>query len=115
MKARVPAAEVSPDLWYCPSAVRLEHGGAGFDRPPHGEKRLRAFLRAGGLVPAAQPALPARLPALGESGQREECGDPRDGGASHIKPYALDLSEMEEKSIDLHRMFEKAAENTPAL
>ena len=33
----------------------------------------------------------------------------------HIKPYALDLSEMEEKSIDLHRMFEKAAENTPAL
>jgi ATPase family associated with various cellular activities (AAA) len=33
----------------------------------------------------------------------------------HIKPYALDLSDMEEKSADVLHLFEKAAENTPAL
>ena len=33
----------------------------------------------------------------------------------HIRPYTLDLSNMEEKSADVVRLFEKAAENTPAL
>ena len=33
----------------------------------------------------------------------------------HIRPYSLDLSNMEEKSADVVRLFEKAAENTPAL
>jgi len=33
----------------------------------------------------------------------------------HIQPYALDLSDMEEKSADVLHLFEKAAENTPAL
>jgi len=33
----------------------------------------------------------------------------------HIRPYALDLSDMEEKSLNVHRLFEKASENTPAL
>jgi hypothetical protein len=37
--------------------------------------------------------------------------------ASHpyIQPYTLDLSYLEEKSADVLRLFEKAAENTPAL
>jgi AAA+ superfamily predicted ATPase len=37
--------------------------------------------------------------------------------ASHpyIKPYALDLSDAEEKNNDVLRLFEKASENTPAL
>ena len=33
----------------------------------------------------------------------------------HIKPYAVDLSELENKSNDLVRLFERASENTPAL
>jgi SpoVK/Ycf46/Vps4 family AAA+-type ATPase len=33
----------------------------------------------------------------------------------HIQPYTLDLSDSEEKSADVLRLFEKAAENTPAL
>ena len=33
----------------------------------------------------------------------------------HVKPYALDLSDVEEKSIDVAHLFGKAAENTPAL
>jgi ATPase family associated with various cellular activities (AAA) len=33
----------------------------------------------------------------------------------HIRPYTLDLSDMEEKSANVHQLFEKAAENTPAL
>ncbi len=33
----------------------------------------------------------------------------------HIRPYALDLSNMEEKSADVVHIFDKAAENTPAL
>ena len=33
----------------------------------------------------------------------------------HIQPYALDLSDMEEKSADVLHLFEKAATNTPAL
>jgi len=33
----------------------------------------------------------------------------------HIRPYTLDLSNMEEKSADVVRLFEKASENTPAL
>jgi hypothetical protein len=33
----------------------------------------------------------------------------------HIRPYALDLSEAEEKSSDVLPLFQKAAENTPAL
>jgi len=33
----------------------------------------------------------------------------------HIRPYTLDLSNMEEKSADVVRLFENAAENTPAL
>jgi hypothetical protein len=33
----------------------------------------------------------------------------------HIQPYALDLSDMEEKSADVLHLFEKAAANTPAL
>jgi AAA+ superfamily predicted ATPase len=33
----------------------------------------------------------------------------------HIQPYTLDLSAREEKSSDVLRVFEKAAENTPAL
>jgi SpoVK/Ycf46/Vps4 family AAA+-type ATPase len=33
----------------------------------------------------------------------------------HIKPYALDLSDMEEKSGDVHRLFEQAPAHTPAL
>jgi hypothetical protein len=33
----------------------------------------------------------------------------------YIQPYALDLSDTEEKSADVLRLFEKAAENTPAL
>jgi hypothetical protein len=32
-----------------------------------------------------------------------------------IQPYTLDLSDSEEKSADVLRLFEKAAENTPAL
>jgi SpoVK/Ycf46/Vps4 family AAA+-type ATPase len=32
-----------------------------------------------------------------------------------IQPYALDLSNMEEKSADVVHLFDKAAENTPAL
>jgi AAA+ superfamily predicted ATPase len=33
----------------------------------------------------------------------------------YIQPYTLDLSDSEEKSADVLRLFEKAAENTPAL
>jgi SpoVK/Ycf46/Vps4 family AAA+-type ATPase len=33
----------------------------------------------------------------------------------YIQPYTLDLSDSEEKSADVPRLFEKAAENTPAL
>ena len=33
----------------------------------------------------------------------------------YIQPYALDLSDVEEKSIDVAHLFGKAAENTPAL
>jgi chaperone BCS1 len=33
----------------------------------------------------------------------------------HIQPYTLDLSEVEEKSSDVHQLFERAAANTPAL
>jgi hypothetical protein len=33
----------------------------------------------------------------------------------HIRPYTLDLSDMEEKSADVLHLFQKAAENTPAL
>jgi SpoVK/Ycf46/Vps4 family AAA+-type ATPase len=33
----------------------------------------------------------------------------------HIRAYALDLSDMEEKSADVLHLFEKAAANTPAL
>ena len=33
----------------------------------------------------------------------------------HIRPYTLDMSDMEEKSADVHHLFQKAAENTPAL
>ena len=33
----------------------------------------------------------------------------------HIRAYTLDLSDMEEKSTDVLHLFEKAAENTPAL
>jgi len=33
----------------------------------------------------------------------------------YIQPYTLDLSDAEEKSNDVLRLFEKAAENTPAL
>jgi SpoVK/Ycf46/Vps4 family AAA+-type ATPase len=33
----------------------------------------------------------------------------------HVRPYALDLSDMEEKSSDVIHLFEKAAGNTPAL
>ena len=33
----------------------------------------------------------------------------------HIRPYTLDLSNMEEKSGDVVRLFERAAENTPSL
>jgi hypothetical protein len=33
----------------------------------------------------------------------------------HIRPYSIDLSDAEEKSVDVLRLFEKAAENTPAL
>ena len=33
----------------------------------------------------------------------------------HIRPYSIDLSDAEEKSADVLRLFEKAAENTPAL
>jgi SpoVK/Ycf46/Vps4 family AAA+-type ATPase len=33
----------------------------------------------------------------------------------HIQPYALDLSDAEEKSADVLRLFAQAAENTPAL
>ncbi len=33
----------------------------------------------------------------------------------YIRPYALDLSEAEEKSSDVLHLFQKAAENTPAL
>jgi len=33
----------------------------------------------------------------------------------HIQHYALDLSDMEEKSADVFHLLEKAAENTPAL
>ena len=33
----------------------------------------------------------------------------------HIRPYAFDLSDAEEKSKDVLRLFEKASENTPAL
>jgi hypothetical protein len=33
----------------------------------------------------------------------------------HIQPYALDLSDAEEKSIDVLRLFEQAAENAPSL
>ena len=33
----------------------------------------------------------------------------------YIRPYTLDLSDSEEKSADVLRLFEKAAENTPAL
>jgi len=32
----------------------------------------------------------------------------------HIQPYALDLSDMEEKSADVLHLFEKAGANTPA-
>jgi hypothetical protein len=32
----------------------------------------------------------------------------------YIQPYALDLSDEEEKSSDVLRLFERAAENTPA-
>ena len=33
----------------------------------------------------------------------------------HICPFAIDLSDMQEKTTDVMRMFEKAAQNTPAL
>jgi hypothetical protein len=33
----------------------------------------------------------------------------------HIRPYTLDLSDMEEKSADVLHLFQRAAENTPAL
>jgi SpoVK/Ycf46/Vps4 family AAA+-type ATPase len=33
----------------------------------------------------------------------------------HIRSYSLDLSDADEKNNDVLRMFEKAAENTPAL
>jgi len=33
----------------------------------------------------------------------------------YIKAYTLDLSDMEEKNGNVHQLFEKAAENTPAL
>jgi hypothetical protein len=33
----------------------------------------------------------------------------------YIQPYTLDLSDLEEKSADVLRLFEKAAENAPAL
>ena len=33
----------------------------------------------------------------------------------HIRPYTLDMSDLEEKSADVHHLFQKAAENTPAL
>ena len=33
----------------------------------------------------------------------------------HIWPYSIDLSDAEEKSADVLRLFEKASENTPAL
>jgi AAA+ superfamily predicted ATPase len=33
----------------------------------------------------------------------------------YIRPYTLDLSDSEEKSADVLRLFERAAENTPAL
>ena len=33
----------------------------------------------------------------------------------HIRPYTVDLSDSQEKSADVLRLFEKAAENTPAL
>jgi len=33
----------------------------------------------------------------------------------HIRPYTLDLSDKEEKSADVLHLFQKAAENTPAL
>ena len=33
----------------------------------------------------------------------------------HIQPYTFDFSDTEEKSADVHELFEKAAENTPAL
>ncbi len=33
----------------------------------------------------------------------------------HIRPFTLDLSDMAEKSADVHHAFEKAAKNTPAL
>jgi hypothetical protein len=33
----------------------------------------------------------------------------------HIQPYALDLSDTEEKSVDVLRLFAQAAANTPAL
>jgi hypothetical protein len=33
----------------------------------------------------------------------------------YIQPYTLDLSDDEQKSSDVLRLFEKAAENTPAL
>jgi len=33
----------------------------------------------------------------------------------HIRAYALDLSDMEEKSADVLHLFQRAAENTPAL
>ena len=33
----------------------------------------------------------------------------------HIRPYTLDLSDMEGKSVDVLHLFQKAAENTPAL
>ena len=33
----------------------------------------------------------------------------------HIRPYSIDLSDEEQKSNDVLRLFEKASENTPAL
>jgi len=33
----------------------------------------------------------------------------------HVRPYSIDLSDSEEKSKDVLRLFEKASENTPAL
>jgi hypothetical protein len=33
----------------------------------------------------------------------------------HIRPYTVDLSDMEGKSVDVLHLFQKAAENTPAL
>jgi len=33
----------------------------------------------------------------------------------HIRPFSLDLSDMEEKSADVLHLFQKASENTPAL